>query len=185
MISLVQIATSMQDNAFSTIPRLIAFLVGLLLLLPWMLQRIMAYTIGLFGRPGPLCPLTLTLSAGTLLRLSAGAGARRRRAGLRAAAGIRGAPRAGASRRWRWASRWRCRTLAGGRRRERDAPGRWPAGSRRRRRSGSPSGCRSAIVLEAFTLAAQVLGLQAGYAYASTIDPNTEADSACCWCSRN
>ena len=34
-----------------------------------------------------------------------------------------------------------------------------------------------AIVLEAFTLAAQVLGLQAGYAYASTIDPNTEADS--------
>ncbi len=34
-----------------------------------------------------------------------------------------------------------------------------------------------AIVLEAFVLAAQVLGLQAGYAYASTIDPNTEADS--------
>ncbi|MCX6632569.1 MAG: flagellar biosynthetic protein FliR, partial [Candidatus Solibacter sp.] len=31
--------------------------------------------------------------------------------------------------------------------------------------------------LEAFTLAAQGLGLQAGYAYASTIDPNTEADS--------
>src|SRR5438067_1240524 len=30
-----------------------------------------------------------------------------------------------------------------------------------------------AIVLESFTLAAQVLGLQAGYAYASTIDPNT------------
>jgi flagellar biosynthetic protein FliR len=34
-----------------------------------------------------------------------------------------------------------------------------------------------AISLEAFTLAAQVLGLQAGYAYASTIDPNSEADS--------
>jgi flagellar biosynthetic protein FliR len=33
------------------------------------------------------------------------------------------------------------------------------------------------VVLEAFTLAAQVLGLQAGYAYASTIDPNTQADS--------
>lgn len=33
------------------------------------------------------------------------------------------------------------------------------------------------IVLEAFTLAAQILGLQAGYAYASTIDPNTQADS--------
>ena len=26
-------------------------------------------------------------------------------------------------------------------------------------------------------MAAQVLGLQAGYAYASTIDPNTQADS--------
>src|SRR5438045_1231942 len=34
-----------------------------------------------------------------------------------------------------------------------------------------------AIVLEAFTLAAQILGLQAGYGYASTIDPTTEADS--------
>jgi len=34
-----------------------------------------------------------------------------------------------------------------------------------------------AITLEAFSLAAQVLGLQAGYAYASTIDPNTDADS--------
>jgi flagellar biosynthetic protein FliR len=38
-------------------------------------------------------------------------------------------------------------------------------------------GVSVAIALEAFTLAAQVLGLQAGYAYASTIDPNTEADS--------
>jgi flagellar biosynthetic protein FliQ len=48
-ISLVQIATSMQDNAFSTIPRLLAFLAGLLLLLPWMLQQTMGYTIALFG----------------------------------------------------------------------------------------------------------------------------------------
>lgn len=52
VISLVQIATSMQDNAFSTIPRLVAFLVGMLLLMPWMLQRIMSYTIGLFGDLG-------------------------------------------------------------------------------------------------------------------------------------
>jgi len=48
-ISLVQIATSMQDNAFSTIPRLVAFLAGLLLLLPWMMQRTIGYTIQLFG----------------------------------------------------------------------------------------------------------------------------------------
>jgi flagellar biosynthetic protein FliR len=42
---------------------------------------------------------------------------------------------------------------------------------------GIAIGVSVAIALEAFTLAAQVLGLQAGYAYASTIDPNTEADS--------
>ena len=42
---------------------------------------------------------------------------------------------------------------------------------------GIAIGVSVAIALEAFTLAAQVLGLQAGYAYASTIDPNSEADS--------
>jgi flagellar biosynthetic protein FliQ len=52
VVSLVQIATSMQDNAFSTIPRLVAFLVGLLLLLPWMLQKSMSYTAGLLGDLG-------------------------------------------------------------------------------------------------------------------------------------
>lgn len=49
VVSLVQIATSMQDTAFSTIPRLVAFLVGLLLLMPWMLQRTMQYTIQILG----------------------------------------------------------------------------------------------------------------------------------------
>jgi flagellar biosynthetic protein FliQ len=52
VISLVQIATSMQDNAFSTIPRLLAFLAGLLFLLPWMLHQMMGYTIALFGDLG-------------------------------------------------------------------------------------------------------------------------------------
>jgi flagellar biosynthesis protein FliR len=42
---------------------------------------------------------------------------------------------------------------------------------------GLAIGVAVAIALEAFTLSAQILGLQAGYAYASTIDPNTEADS--------
>ena len=48
-ISLVQIATSMQDAAFSTIPRLVVFLVSLLLLLPWMVERTITYTTALFG----------------------------------------------------------------------------------------------------------------------------------------
>jgi len=42
---------------------------------------------------------------------------------------------------------------------------------------GVAIGVTVAVIVEAFVLAAQVLGLQAGYAYASTIDPNTEADS--------
>src|SRR5947209_5318590 len=42
---------------------------------------------------------------------------------------------------------------------------------------GLTIGITVALVLESLVLAAQVLGLQAGYAYASTVDPNTEADS--------
>ena len=42
---------------------------------------------------------------------------------------------------------------------------------------GIAIGVTVAIALEAFSLAGQVLGLQAGYAYASTVDPNSEADS--------
>ena len=49
VINLIQIATSMQDSAFSTIPRLAAFLLGFVLLLPWMLNRLMTYTFTLFG----------------------------------------------------------------------------------------------------------------------------------------
>jgi flagellar biosynthesis protein FliQ len=52
VISLVQIATSMQDNAFSTIPRLLAFLGGLLFLMPWMLQKSMTYATALLGNLG-------------------------------------------------------------------------------------------------------------------------------------
>ena len=52
VISLVQIATSMQDAAFSTIPRQVVFLLGILLLLPWMLERSMSYTTALFGDLG-------------------------------------------------------------------------------------------------------------------------------------
>ena len=38
---------------------------------------------------------------------------------------------------------------------------------------GAAIGLAVAVALEGFAVAAQVLGLQAGYAYASTIDPNT------------
>lgn len=52
VVSLVQIATSMQDNAFNTVPRLLAFFVGILLLLPWMLQKTMSYAASILGDLG-------------------------------------------------------------------------------------------------------------------------------------
>lgn len=49
VVSLVQIVTSIQDTAFNSVPRLAAFLAGLVLLLPWMLERLIRYTVVLFG----------------------------------------------------------------------------------------------------------------------------------------
>lgn len=49
VISLIQIVTSIQDPGFNAVPRLLAFLGGLLLLMPWMMQKSMAYAISLFG----------------------------------------------------------------------------------------------------------------------------------------
>ena len=48
-ISLTQVVTSMQDSAFSTIPRVAAFLVALLIALPWMLKQMMTYTVAILG----------------------------------------------------------------------------------------------------------------------------------------
>jgi flagellar biosynthetic protein FliQ len=52
VVSLVQITTSMQDTAFSTVPRLIAFLAAILLLMPWMMQKTMTYTAAILGNLG-------------------------------------------------------------------------------------------------------------------------------------
>jgi len=49
IINLLQIVTSLQDSAFNTIPRLAVFLVGFLLMLPWMTSRMLVYTQTLFG----------------------------------------------------------------------------------------------------------------------------------------
>jgi flagellar biosynthetic protein FliR len=43
---------------------------------------------------------------------------------------------------------------------------------------GAGVGVAVAVLNEAFVLAAQIFGLQAGYGYASTVDPTTEADSS-------
>lgn len=49
VVNVAQIVTSLQDSAFSTIPRLAAFLAGFLILLPWMTSKMVAYTALLFG----------------------------------------------------------------------------------------------------------------------------------------
>lgn len=49
VVNLIQIATSMQDQIFSTIPRLAACLLGLLLLLPWMLRHATDYAYAVLG----------------------------------------------------------------------------------------------------------------------------------------
>jgi flagellar biosynthetic protein FliQ len=49
VISIVQVITSMQDASFSTVPRLTVFLLGTMVLLPWMLSRMVGYTLALFG----------------------------------------------------------------------------------------------------------------------------------------
>ena len=48
-VSLVQVLTSIQDTAFGAVPRLTAFLVGMLVLLPWMMSRLISYTVLLLG----------------------------------------------------------------------------------------------------------------------------------------
>jgi len=49
VVSLLQVLTSIQDPSFGAVPRLIAFLVGLMVLLPWMTARMISFTIAMFG----------------------------------------------------------------------------------------------------------------------------------------
>jgi flagellar biosynthesis protein FliQ len=49
VISLIQVVTSIQDTGFNSIPRLIAFLGGSLLMMPWMVHKAMAYTVDILG----------------------------------------------------------------------------------------------------------------------------------------
>jgi flagellar biosynthetic protein FliQ len=49
IVSLAQILTSIQDSSFSTVPRLLVFLVTMLVAMPWMLIKMISYTSLLFG----------------------------------------------------------------------------------------------------------------------------------------
>jgi flagellar biosynthetic protein FliQ len=52
-VSLLQVLTSIQDSSFGAVPRLMAFLFGLLLLLPWMTAKLVSYTTTLLGDFSP------------------------------------------------------------------------------------------------------------------------------------
>jgi flagellar biosynthetic protein FliQ len=52
LVSLFQVATSIQDNAVGTVPKLAAMLGALVLFLPWMLSRLMTYTTAILGDLG-------------------------------------------------------------------------------------------------------------------------------------
>ena len=47
--SLIQIVTSIQDAAFSTVPRLAVFLLVATIAMPWVLQKAMGYAASILG----------------------------------------------------------------------------------------------------------------------------------------
>lgn len=51
-MGLIQIVTSIQDSAFNTVPRLAAFLLALVLLMPWLLNQATSYTVSILGDLG-------------------------------------------------------------------------------------------------------------------------------------
>ena len=48
VVNVGQVLTSLQDQTISTVPRLAAVAAALLLFLPWMLRRLMVFTIGMW-----------------------------------------------------------------------------------------------------------------------------------------
>jgi len=57
LMSLAQVLTSIQDSAFSTVPRLLVYLAAIIVLLPWLVSRSATYTIDLITKPQPVCQL--------------------------------------------------------------------------------------------------------------------------------
>jgi flagellar biosynthesis protein FliQ len=49
LVNVAQVLTSLQDQTLSTVPRLAAMALAILLLFPWMLRKLMFYTIGMWS----------------------------------------------------------------------------------------------------------------------------------------
>lgn len=54
LINIVQVLTSLQDNAISSVPRLLATAVGAILLMPWMLRKLSVFTLQVLADFRPL-----------------------------------------------------------------------------------------------------------------------------------
>jgi flagellar biosynthetic protein FliQ len=49
LVNVAQVLTSLQDQTLSTVPRLAAMAAAVLFFFPWMLRKLMFYTIGLWS----------------------------------------------------------------------------------------------------------------------------------------
>jgi flagellar biosynthetic protein FliQ len=49
IVSLVQAATQIQEMTLTFVPKIVSIFVGLLLLLPWIMNQLVTYTADLFG----------------------------------------------------------------------------------------------------------------------------------------
>jgi flagellar biosynthetic protein FliQ len=49
LVNVAQVLTSLQDQTLSTVPRLAAVATAILLFFPWMLRKLMFFTIGLWS----------------------------------------------------------------------------------------------------------------------------------------
>jgi flagellar biosynthesis protein FliQ len=49
LVNVVQTLTSLQDSTISTVPRLAAVAVAALVFLPWMMRKLLLYTVGLWS----------------------------------------------------------------------------------------------------------------------------------------
>jgi len=53
-INIVQVLTSLQDNTISSVPRLLATAAGAIVLMPWMLRKLVVFTVQMFADFRPL-----------------------------------------------------------------------------------------------------------------------------------
>jgi flagellar biosynthesis protein FliQ len=49
VVNVVQVLTSLQDQTLSTVPRLAAVAAAILFFFPWMMRKLMFYTIGMWS----------------------------------------------------------------------------------------------------------------------------------------